>query len=70
MKVLDYFLLVISILIICGSLFLTGLSGSFLPLITGLSYSLLLIVLYVYLEEKRKSAPVEQSEEQSSEIHG
>ena len=70
MKVLDYFLLLISILIICGSLFLTGLSGSFLPLITGLSYSFLLIVLYVYLEERRKIAPIDRSEGQSPETHG
>lgn len=69
MMVVDYFTLVCFILVICGSLILTGLTGSFLPLITGLTYSLALIAQYVYLEERRKGAPLEKSEKQPTEIH-
>ncbi len=70
MMVLDYFTLVVCILLICGSLFLTGLTGSFLPLITGLTYSFTGAAIFFYVEESRKGAPLEKGEEQSSDIHG
>ena len=70
MMVLDYFTLVVSIIIICGSLIVAGLAGSFLPLITGATYFFAAAAAFYYIEENRKGAPVEQSEEQSSEIHG
>ena len=70
MMVLDYFTLVVSIIVICGSLILAGLAGSFLPLITGVTYSSAAAAIFFYIEENRKGTPIENSEEQSSEIHG
>ena len=60
MTFLYYFLLLILIIGICGSLVVAGLSGSFLPLITGLTCSLALIAVYAYMDEKRKCAPLEK----------
>ena len=68
--VLDYFTLVVSIIVICGSLIAAGLAGSFLTLITGATYFFAAAAVVFYIEENRKGAPLEKSEEQSSEIHG
>lgn len=70
MMAVDYFTLVVSIIVTCGSLIAAGLAGSFLPLITGVTYSFAAAAILFYIEENRKSAPLENSEEQSSEIHG
>ena len=61
MMVLDYFILVCFVLVICGSLFVTGLTGSFLPLVTGLTFSLALIAQHVYFEERRKCPSLEKT---------
>ena len=65
-----YFTLVVSIILICGSLIVAGLAGSFLPLITGATYFFAAAAIFFYIEENRKGAPLDKSEEQSSEIHG
>ena len=70
MMVIHYFLLVCYVLSICGSLMLTGITGSFLPLITGVTFFLAVAAVFVYVEEKRKGAPLEKGEKQPTEIHG
>ena len=59
MMVLSYSLLVGYILAICGSLMMAGIGGSFLPLITGMTFFLALTAQYAYLEEKRKGTPLD-----------
>ena len=70
MMVLDYSALVGSILVICGSLIMAGIAGSFLPLITGSTYSFAAAAIFFYVEEKRKCAPLESGEKQPTENHG
>ncbi|MDE0300696.1 MAG: hypothetical protein OXN17_18825 [Candidatus Poribacteria bacterium] len=70
MMALDYFTLVVSIIVICESLIVAGLDGSILPLITGATYFFAAAAVVFYIEENRKASPLEKSEEQSSEIHG
>lgn len=60
MMVVDYFTLVCFILVICASLMLAGIDGSFLPLITGATYALAAASAFFYIEEKRKGAPLEK----------
>ncbi len=68
--VFDYFILVYLILQVCASLMLAGLDSSNLLLVTAVTNSLAVAAIFFYVEEKRKGAPLEKSEEQSSEIHG
>ena len=60
MMFLYCFMLLILIIGICGSFVVAGISGSFLPLITGVTFSLALIAVYAYMDEKRKCAPLEK----------
>ena len=60
MMLLNYFILLGFVLMICGSLIVAGFSGSFLPLITGVTFSLALIAVYAYMDEKRKCALLEK----------
>lgn len=70
MMVMDYFILGGFILAVCCSFMVAGIDGSFLPLITGMTFSFAAAAMFFYIEEYRKGAPLEKSEEQSSEIHG
>ena len=50
MMVLDYFTLVVSIIVICGSLIAAGLAGSFLPLITGATFFVGAAAIFFFVE--------------------
>lgn len=53
MKVLQYVLLVCYVLSVCASLMLAGITGSFLPLITGATFFLAVVAVFFYVEERR-----------------
>ncbi|MDE0300694.1 MAG: hypothetical protein OXN17_18815 [Candidatus Poribacteria bacterium] len=48
--VTHYLLLACFVLVICGSLMLAGITGSFLPLITGATFFFAAAVMFFYLE--------------------
>ena len=63
--VFDYFILVGLIVQICVSLMIAGLDNSFLPLIPAVTNSLAVAAIFFYVDEKRKSAPLENRENES-----